>query len=159
MNAAFFHSPHMKAAETILKKEKIIRIGNRNISCKPITLATFVAVSEIVSCFPQISEELQRTNDEILSFVLTDAKKYEGLADMIAILVLGQPRKDSILKRWKRRRLSNYIADKVPAYELGTILNQLLDSVSIAHFFQCTASLSELNLLKEKRKMDRYGDK
>lgn len=146
-----------KTADTVLRKPKTIKIGRRTVTCKPITLSAFVAISGITAYFPQVNEALERTDDEILSFVLTEAKRYNALSDMIAILALGQPKKDTFWKRWKRQRLSDYIASKVPAVELGSILNELLDGMAIAHFFQCTASLSELNLLKEKRKTAQFG--
>lgn len=148
-----------KAADTILRKNKVIKMGRRAVRCKPITLSTFVAVSAITSEFPKFDVEIERTDNEILSFVLTEAGKYGRLGELIAVLAYGEPRKGNFIKRWRRNRLAKYITHDVPAAELGKIINQLLDGLSIAHFFQCTASLSELNILKGKRQVILSGDK
>lgn len=148
-----------KTADTVLKKPARIKIGSKTISCKPITLATFIAISEVIATFPQFTENIEKTDKEILSFVLTEARNYSGVSQMIAILALGQPKNETFISKWKRRRLERYVANEVPVYELGTIINQLLDSMAIAHFFQCTASLNEINLLRVKRKSIQYGGK
>lgn len=153
-------TPEQTTAATVLRKPMTVHIGKKKIKVKPLTLSTLIEASAIVSTFPQFSEIVDTgdtPDSEILAQVLTEGYKYGRVGEFLATLALGYSKDEGRYIRWKKRRLEAYIMSKVPTYEINGIAQKLLGSTALKSFFHFTASLSELNLLRPKRKENQSG--
>mgnify|MGYP003571249042 CR=1 FL=1 len=136
------------------------------------SIGTLIAVSEIISTLPQIT--YSGDPKEIAKIVLTTAKDFRPLADIVAILVLGaksapqtHENQNTIkclfgrLKRrkpqgnaQKREQLAQLILDNMRPSVMMNILIKRLRDMEVGDFFAITTSLKEANILKPTAGVD-----
>ena len=146
------------AVKSITEAPIQVTVGDRNYTVKPPTMSVYLRISSIVSKYPMHKEKTQRSADAIIKAVLLDAAKYEDTGEIMAALILGWQKypTDEFLAEYTE--LSGYIEDTLTPTQMDELMYELLDNKETARFFELTASLSELNLLEEKRKEDQSGD-
>jgi hypothetical protein len=159
-----------KVASAILEKPiGKIEIDGRVYNIAPPSTATLILISEIISTLP-IVEKVPK--DQILYSVLHNAKYFKALGEMAAILILGanhlveereipQPRILGIIPRKPKKVLVDAkaeLAEKLmyirPSILNDCILNRLQD-MEVVDFFVITTSLSEANILKPTKEVER----
>ena len=156
-----------KAADTILQRAAIVKIGGKEYEAAPPSIATLILVSEAVSRLPQ-----RKLDDKsIVSECLAVAKDCRPLGDIAAIMILGarhindktnDPHTEQ--KGWFRRlfsRRSNTVTKKealaqeiIDTYtpsELHGLITMLLQRMDLADFFALTTFLTEVNLLRQTK--------
>lgn len=156
-----------KAADTILQRAAIVKIGGKEYEAAPPSIATLILVSEAVSRLPQ-----RKLDDKsIVSECLAVAKDCRPLGDIAAIMILGarhindktnDPHTEQ--KGWFRRlfsRKSNSVTKKealaqeiIDTYtpsELHGLITMLLQRMDLADFFALTTFLTEVNLLRQTK--------
>lgn len=156
-----------KAADTILQRAAIVKIGGKEYEAAPPSIATLILVSEAVSRLPQ-----RKLDDKsIVSECLAVAKDCRPLGDIAAIMILGarhindktnDPHTEQ--KGWFRRlfsRKSNTVTKKealaqeiIDTYtpsELHGLITMLLQRMDLADFFALTTFLTEVNLLRQTK--------
>lgn len=140
-------------ADVILNTPTKVKIGDRTYKVKPPTLSTLIKISGIISGFPQSTEAPERTPEGILRWVFTQGKNYEDIGDVLATLILGWKKyqTDEFIAEFEE--LSAYIEDNLIASEFDNIVAEIMNNSATSSFFQCTISLSGLNLLEVKRKI------
>lgn len=138
-----------QTADAVLQKAETIVVG-RHIYTKPVpTLATLVEVSAQVSILPRIDG----TADNILHESLRIAKDSDGLARLVATLLVGTSGSHKgLLARWRcRRRIHRAtvrLLDDTSITDMRQAAIQMLSSMQIGDFFGLIAFLSETNLTK-----------
>lgn len=155
-----------KVAAAILEKEIAqIEIGGEVFKVAPPSIATLILVSEIISRMPTMEKV---PSEQVFNAVLHSAREYNGLGELVAVLILGakglteervrieEDKKLFGLIRRKREvretvdrkaELSARILEEVAPYELYEIVTKCFKRLEIGAFFALTTSLSEANLL------------
>lgn len=159
-----------KVASAILEKPiGRIEIDGREYNIAPPSTATLILISEIISTLP-IVEKVPK--DQILYSVLHNAKYFKALGEMAAILILGanhlveereipQSRILGIFPRKPKKVLvdtKSELAEKL-MYIRPSVLNDCiisrLEDMEVVDFFVITTSLSEANILKPTKEVER----
>lgn len=148
-----------QTADVILQRVQSMKIGDKEYVVAPPTLATLILVSEEVSYLPSVDFN----EATALTDALREARHYEALADIAAILILGAKRLTveeeqttrvlGLFKRTKRVRVDmrRRIADEllnVELCELSTAVVSLLKMMQTDHFFALATFLTSINLTK-----------
>lgn len=153
-----------QTASTILQKPIEVRIGESLYKVAPPSAATLILVSELVSQLPTI----RLNSDNVLIESLYVAKDCRILGDIIAVLVLGakgvQEEREVVTKKLfglreikhtevidKQAELADKILKELSPRILSKLTIDILGSLEIADFFGLTASLLEVNLLRQTR--------
>ena len=139
-----------KVANVLLQKETEIQIGKKTYKAAPPTLATLIAVSELISKLPHY--HLDREN------VVTESLHIAKDCKVIGVLILGAkpPTPRTFLSRWLRsekqdqQRLATEILHELSPTQLHSTMAALLNSLNIADFFALTTFLLDINLTKKK---------
>lgn len=147
-----------QTAKTILKESSTIKIGNTKYTPKPLKLSAFIKLSAIVSAYPQVDKQIERTPEEVLKWVLLNGKRYNDIGAILALLIMGWRKYPTKWFKFKFNRLATKIEDNMCPSEFEDLTARLLNDQETARFFGLTAFLSELNLLTEKRKGGLSGD-
>lgn len=159
-----------KVASAILEKPiGSIEIDGRVYDIAPPSTATLILISEIISTLP-IVEKIPK--DKILYSVLHHARYFKQLGEIAAIMILGanhlveereipQKRILGIIPRKPKKELvdvKSELAEKL-MYVRPSILNEYiinrLQDMEIVDFFVITTSLSEANILKARKEVER----
>lgn len=140
----------------------------------PPSTATLIMVSAIVSTFPVV--DINTPKEKILYSVLHSAQYYKGLGDLAAVLILGAKglKEERIVQTEERRlwglwrvkkeqkiivdrkaELSKIILEEMRPSVLFNCIVRRLQSMDVADFFAITTSLSEVNLLKTTREVEK----
>lgn len=156
-----------KAADTILQRAAIVKIGGKEYEAAPPSIATLILVSEAVSRLPQ-----RKLDDKsIVSECLAVAKDCRPLGDIAAIMILGARHINDKTndphtgqKGWFRRlfsrrsktvtkkeALAQEIIDTYTPSELHGLITMLLQRMDLADFFALTTFLTEVNLLRQTK--------
>lgn len=143
-----------KVANVLLQKETEIQIGKKTYKAAPPTLATLIAVSELISKLPHYHLD----GENVVTESLHIAKDCKVIGDIIAVLILGAkpPTPRTFLLRWLRRekqdqqRLATEILHELSPTQLHSTMAALLNSLNIADFFALTTFLLDINLTKKK---------
>lgn len=154
-----------KVADAILERNiGEIEIGGEVYEIAPPSIATLILVSEIVSKFPTVRQDV----DQITS-VLSHAKDFRGLGDLVAVLILGAKNLTetrTIRKKFlgltvhrkritvdKKAQLSKTLLENMrPSVLLEVIVKRLID-LEVGDFFGITTSLTEVNILKPTKEV------
>lgn len=154
-----------KVADAILERKIAeIEIEGTVYEIAPPSIATLILVSEIVSEFPAVRQDV----DQITS-VLYHAKDFRGLGDLVAVLILGAKnltetrtirkkifgltvhRKHVVID--KRAELGKALLENMrPSVLLEVIVKRLID-LEVGDFFGITTSLTEANILKPTKEV------
>ena len=144
-----------KAASSILEKEIKVDVLGKEYSVKPVSVATLIEVSRLISDLPYIDSKV----DNILAETLRTARDCKVLGEIAATLILGVRRKRSFLKFFfesieevQFKNLSETILHMTPK-QLNKLLTILITTMEIGDFFGLTTSLSEVNLLKPTKEV------
>lgn len=155
-----------RVADSVLERTKQIEIGGVKYDVAPPTVATLMAVSELVAEMPIVNS----TTDNVLAEVLATAKDMEVVGRIAATLILGAKyiresrSSDPTAKRrwWTRSKpksdaveeLAMRILQEMSAQELMALMTKHLMLLGISDFFALTTSLGEANLLKRTREVE-----
>jgi len=147
-----------KAANTILEKPQEVRIGKEKFQVAPPSVATLIAVSELVSTMPEIRPDVE----EVFSEALRVAKDCAVLGDILAVLILGADKSKGKEPSWlnlffsriigKKKITHKKLADKIiwalTPHEINDLMCLLLGFLELGDFFAVTSSLANVNILQ-----------
>lgn len=169
-----------KAAATILERKLAqVKIGDGTYAIAPPSIATLIMLSEIASGLPKAGEVKA---ENILQWVVSNAKDYKALGELAAVLVLGakaimedeemgQPSaqetarkrglglfKDKGTQSPKRGTLRQEMAKKIlrevsPA-QLSEIIAKAFGSLELGDFFGITTSLGAVSILTPSKEVE-----
>lgn len=161
-------SIEQKVSEAVLQKKRNVSIGGATYEVAPPSIATLIMVSELVTRMPDYEPD----REYILRDALVVAKDCKVLGDIVAVLVLGadgliQERKETktylfgAIKREKtvlfdaKACISNTILHQMSPKKVNEMVIDLLETMEIADFFQLTASLREVNLIRRTKEAEK----
>lgn len=158
------------AAAILERATGAIEIDGQSYEIAPPTIATLILVSEIVSTLPIVENT---TDNEMRTYsVLHHAKNFKALGDIAAVLILGakhcnEPiqaeKKNRFFRLFSRKRktttrrqeLAQKILENVrPSTLFDCIIRRLKDN-EVGIFFLITTSLSEANILKPTKEVEK----
>lgn len=155
-------------ASAILEKSVgELKLDGHTYKIAPPTIATLILVSEVVATLPVVDRE-KVTKDDIVASALHNAKDYKALGTICAILILGakEVEKKTFLRRVKRcfhigktekvDELAREILLNVRPTVLFDILIKRLQDMEISSFFAITTSLSEANILRPTKEVEKH---
>lgn len=140
-----------QVASTVLQDEIPVSIGFKKYNIAPPRTATVIMVSEAVSRIPEFDPQ---DKDATLHF-LSIAKDCAPVGEIAAIILLGP--KKARRKRWRfwgrtnREVLSEKLLEELSPEKLHDLVSEGLKKMQISDFFQLTASLNEINLLRRTK--------
>lgn len=163
-----------QVAAAILEKDIAeMEIEGKTYKIAPPSIATLILVSEIVSRFPIVEQDVPK--EKVLYYVLHYAKQFGALGEMVAVLILGakgltEERMETVEKRYlfglihrkrerkvtidKKSELAKLILDNVRPSVLFNLVVKRLNQLEITSFFGITTSLSEANILKPTKEVE-----
>lgn len=169
-----------QVADVILGRNiAAIEIDGEMYNVAPPSIATLIMASEIISTMPYvdaIASDAPNRNEMIFRTVLKSAKDFAALGELAAVLILGAKGlyeekvieiptrrlfglirgKKRISKRIdKRDKLARAIMEGMPPSKLFELLLNRINRLEIGSFFAITTSLSEVNILKPTRGVDK----
>lgn len=152
-----------RVSETVLQKRHNVVIGGATYEVAPPSIATLIMVSELVAQMPDYVPD----KEYILRDALVIAKDCKVLGEIVAILVLGA---DGLVKTKsetktylfgfiKRRKVVSFDAKacmsntilKMSPRQVKDMTIDLLNQMEIDDFFDLTASLREVNLIRRTK--------
>lgn len=153
-----------KVAETVLQKSDEVTVRDMTFQVAPPCTATLILASEAISQLPYVNLD----SKSIASESLYVAKDCRVLGDIVAILMLGakglketrivvKKRLFGLIKEEReividhKANLSKKLLEDLEPRELNETLARLLNTLQIGDFFGLTASLIEINLLRQTR--------
>lgn len=164
-----------KVAKTILQQPEEITVGGTVYKVAPPSTATLILVSEAAARMPQIKLDSERIVDEVISV----AKDCRPIGDFVAIMILGaknlvETKKETLTLKKKRyfglfttkqevetevvidrkTELSKKLLEDLEPRELHNLAAMLLQKMQVADFFGLTTFLTEINLLRQTRKVE-----
>lgn len=163
-----------KTADAILQRPQKITIGGKEYAMAQPTLATLVLVSEAIAALPEVS----LNEDTLIVDVLREARNMRGLADIAAIMILGEKNltttervtrtiegKSHLWGLWREAdktieeevvidRRAELAAELMRAdmRELNAAIGVLIRCLHTEDFFVCASFLTSINLTKPTRK-------
>lgn len=146
-----------KTKSTILQDDFSISIAGKKYVVEPQSTGTLIMVSAISSNIPY--EKPVSDDREILFHVLSNAKNYAFVSDIIATMIIGARRLKHpfifIRMYWEYRLrcMSRRILNKATTDELTNAMITLLGRMRVSDFFGLTTFLQEVNLTRETRKV------
>lgn len=138
-------------ANTVLHTPiEVVVCGKKYISVSP-TLATLVRVSELIAELPVLDSK----SEHILDDSMREVKNCKPVAKILATLILGE-KKGRLFSKDKRKwnKLVEDIYFHMSPAQIKAATPDLMSSMQIADFFQLTASLSEINLIRTSREAE-----
>ena len=153
-----------RVSETILQKDKIIKVLGESYKVAPPSTATLILVSEELANAPDIPKT--EDNTKVLQWVLANARHCRFLGDVVSILILGAkrikvPREKIETKLFglikkkvlvdEKKELATKLLLEYSSKELYELASSLLERMEVGSFFGITTFLMEVNLLKPKK--------
>lgn len=161
-----------KVAKTILQQATKVKIGDKEYTAAPPSIATLILVSEAVSHLPQ-----QRLDEsKIAQESLAVAKDCKTIGDIAAILLLGarniretvttqETRREpclwglfnrtvkvSVIKEIDRKaELSKVLLETLSPSEIHALIATCLSQMELGDFFALTTFLTDINLMKQTK--------
>ncbi len=147
-----------QTASAILQKKRQIQVGAFTFDVAPPTTATLILASELISTFP--SEAMKGEN--IAGEVLAEAEHYKALGDLASLLIIGAKNLKQTSRfnpfayfyKRKQRKLAKRILQELSPKELYSLIAEILKGMEVVDFFAITTFLSEINILKAKKKVE-----
>lgn len=141
-----------KVADAVLQREQQLTLHGVKFNVQQPTIATLIAVSELVAQLP----ETEANNP--LS-VMQDLKNCEVVGKVFATIILGVKKRKWYDFRYKSRkeRLSNWIVNNCTPNELCGLLGEVMKLMQLADFFVLTASLTGTSLTRVAETTTAFG--
>lgn len=151
-----------KVAKTILQQPGKVKIGEKEYSIAPPSVATLILMSEEISKMPHFS----MSTDNIVSDVLRNAKDCRQLGDILAVAILGakglKSNGKTPCRKWfhiqtrragndRKEELARILLEECSPKELNDIMITILKDMQLSDFFGLTVSLAEINLLRKTK--------
>lgn len=152
-----------RTADAILQRVKAITIGGREYIIAPPTLATLILVSEAVAKLPSF----EFNKESIVTDAVAAASQFAGLAEVAAILILGEKRlvvEEEVKRRYlwglftRKKRvkvdMKRRVTDELMGVELKDLSSAvvtLLEGMQTEHFFALASFLTNINLTRPTR--------
>ncbi len=153
-----------KVADTILEKDKVVKIGGVSYNVAPPSIATLILFSKYTAKLPK--EMLD--SDNAIASLLQNAPMLEAVGGAMASLILGaekfETHTDNVNairlfggKSWKNaetvgEKLAKEL-NKAPIDDIVKAFFELLEFMNLKSFFQLTTSLIEMNLTKPTKEV------
>lgn len=151
-----------KTADTILQKPFTVAVGGETYEVAPPTIATLIEVSRLTAKMPKTN----LVKENILMSSLNVAKDCEPIGAIVATLILGADNltekkkvvkksffglrsKEQVLTIDNQAILADKILKKLTPKQVNKIIIEILNRMEVGDFFGITASLIEINLLKQ----------
>lgn len=153
-----------KVSETILQKDKVVEILGESYTVAPPSSATLILASEELADAPDIPKT--EDSEEVLKWVLGNARHCKFLGAFVAVLILGAKRLRTpeyrterrffgLVKKSVRVDLKKELAEKIllnyTSKELYELTLDLLGRMEVGSFFGITTFLLEVNLTKARK--------
>lgn len=155
-----------KTAETILERPFEVKVGDETYVVAPPSTATLILTSEAIAKMPK----MKMNDDDIVNEALKIAKDCRVIGEIIAIMILGAKgleEKVTVAKKRlfgfvieeqdvvlnKKEILAKQLLEDISPKELLEISAMLIKRLQVADFFGLTTFLTEINLLKETRRV------
>ncbi|MCC8154804.1 MAG: hypothetical protein LIP01_11765 [Tannerellaceae bacterium] len=155
-----------EVAGAILEKDKIVKVGGKEYEVAPPSIATLILVSELASQMPALRPV--KTEEDILNETLRIAKDCRMLGEIPAVLILGaKGLQEEITKTWffglirrkkivdKKKELAEHLLKNLTPKEIAKLTVEVLRLMHVHHFFGLSTSLSEINLLKPTKEVEK----
>lgn len=165
-----------KAAATILERKLAqVKIGDGTYAIAPPSIATLIMLSEIASGLPKAGEVKA---ENILQWVVSNAKDYSALGELAAVLVLGakaimedeelgqqdgkkgvsalfnRPSTQSPKRGTLRQEMAKKILREVSPAQLSEIIAKSFGSLELGDFFGITTSLGAVSILTPSKEVE-----
>lgn len=139
-----------KTSKTILQDPMSVKIGNRVFLVRPVTLASMIRISELIS---ELDMDELDPKDPIHS-VLRNAKDCSFMASIIAVAIVGE-KKVSFVRRFVRNlriaMISRYVESNCTPKEINELIVAILGMFDVSDFFAITTFLRETNVTKRTK--------
>lgn len=159
-----------RAADTLLQTPARVRLGGRDFSAAPPSVATLARLSGVVSGLPRFDAGLFAAggdgggDERFLQRVIANAEGCGALGEAVAVLLLGARGFDRRAGRgwgrwrfWARgggetegQRLGRWLYEHATPRELYTAFARLIGGMQVTDFFALTAFLHEANMLRRR---------
>lgn len=164
-----------KVAKTILQQPEEITVGGTVYQVAPPSTATLILMSEAAARMPHVKLDPERIVDEVLA----TADQCRPVGEFVAIMILGakglvETRKEVVKMKKKRffglmttvqqvetevtidrkAELSKKLLKDLEPRELHNLAARLLQKMQVADFFGLTTFLTEINLLRQTRRVE-----
>lgn len=147
-----------RVEKVILEEPTEIEIGGLTFEVPPVTFATLIMFSEVVSDVDLPDYDLGEDGDGTWKVAIREAGKAEVIADALAVLILGAKRikEERYWHEYKRGKMTreklrgHILLNSTPREALLTLM-LLIKEMYLGDFFALTTSLAEINLLKPKK--------
>lgn len=142
-----------QAADVIFNRMMSIEVGGQVFTFPRPTMATLIAVSEVVAELPH----KQLNPERMISESLAIARDCRPIGKIAAILLLGvrKGKSSSFLKealwRLKIGRLGRNLLRTLTPVEMKDLIINILEGAKVGSFFGLTTSLIEVNLLRRTK--------
>lgn len=147
-------TPEQLISKTILQEPIDITINGKPMQINKPTLATLIEISALASQIPVIPR--MESEDEILQWVLSNAKDCAVIADIAAALILGSrtnTRRFGISWRQNQKNTRSRLAKKILEHyspkEVFEIVSNALSVQEIGFFLSTITTLQGANVLKK----------
>lgn len=142
-----------QAADALLQKGGVMRIGGAEYTVAPPTIATLARVSAIVAEMPAQDLDENKVLTESLRIAKDVAKP---VARIMATLIVGEKRPGlrSIKDEIKLRKIADHIYRSASPNEIRELLTRLLQHQEVGSFFGLTAFLLEVGITKPTREAE-----
>lgn len=142
-----------QAADVVFNRKSSLIVGGQTFTFPRPTIATLIAVSEVIAELP----DKQLDPDRIFSESLAIAPDCRPIGRIAAILLLGARRGKSssplkeALWRLKISRYGRKLLRSLTPEEMKDLILGVLDGAKVGSFFGLTTSLIEVNLLRRTK--------
>lgn len=156
-----------KVAETVLQRPGEIIVRDMVFRVAPPSVATLILASEAISKLPDIrlngeniaSESLYVAKDcrvigEVVAILMLGAKGLQETRSVVEKSLLGLKKAEHEVTIDHKAELTKKLLEDLEPRELHEVLAKLLGTLQIGDFFGLTASLIEINLLRQTREAE-----
>ena len=167
-----------RVSQTILEQPTTIKVGSKEYTVAPPSIATLILVSAAVSTLPRVSLDEKKLIEDTLHI----AKDCAAIGNIMATFILGAKHVNDQVTRievrtvkylqglfkrkvrvevseTKREQLSRELLEELSPRELQAILANLLTTMEIGDFFGLTTFLLEVNTIRPTKVVNQtaYG--
>lgn len=154
--------------DALLERPIEITLGTTNYKVPPITIATLVEASAVISELEKVTggefslEQIQDDPEGVTSWAVRHAHAGTTMAKVVATFVVGakkirddrQERKNPVTRLFKRRpaidRVTGQIEEELNFEELYNLFTTLLSQSRISHFFALSTFLAGANIARRR---------
>lgn len=132
-----------KVADVVLQREQQITLHGVKFSVQQPTIATLIAVSELVAQLPETEANNPLT-------IMQDLKNCEVVGKVFATIIMGVKKRKwwNFYNKRHYKRLSEWIVNNCTPAELCAVLTDVMKVMQLTDFFVLTASLKGTSLTR-----------